>query len=349
MRYYWENFPNDPRKYAEYLSENLSNFGLESFVKIKKTNNLLTGKSEFVAYIGGGNDSRIKDLSQLKTITNPVLVRIVDISDVEAIKFGQYKQADLEAISTKANDIKSRVNLIDDNDLSRVLESAFSQSDPDESLSNIIRNTNLISQMVKLGAVRPDELEIYLRNGTINEAGVKKVSDILINLIFKGQDTNLPDIFEALPVSLQTAIAKSTPSILNVPAENSIKPEIAQSIFAFRDYKASSMESVKAWSNQLSMFGGKPSETYNPIALELADRYDNARTQREIVALFMQYQKAVSNQAGDMFNAPTKGISKAQWAEMYLGVKGKAPAPSENKAFIMAKAKVKLKLLALKF
>ena len=84
-----------------------------------------------------------------KSIGYPVVVRMIDISDEDAIKLGQYKQSDLEAISTRTNEVKSRVNLIDDEKLARVLDTAFSQTDPDDSLSVIIRKTNLLTSLIR--------------------------------------------------------------------------------------------------------------------------------------------------------------------------------------------------------
>jgi hypothetical protein len=353
MIYYWRNFPNDPKKYAEYLKENLSNFGFESFVNIKKDKQLLSDKIEVVAYIGGGNDKRIKDLSQLKTINNPVLVRIVKCSDAEAIKLGQYKQSDLEALSSKTNETKSRVNRIDESKLSRLLDNVFAQSQPDDSLSDIIRKTNLLTQLIKLGAIRPDEIENFYRNGEINKDGVLVVSDILLNLIFKGSDTNIPEIFSQLPFRIQNAIIKATPFLLRVPEDKNIRKEVSNAILATRDYLNTDYSKVKAWSNTISMFGGSIKDQFSAVEIALVEIFTTAKTQTEIVSYFDKYNRLVADTEADLINPATKGMSKKEAINtVFLGIttnKDSEPAPDQNKAFIMARAKAKLKLLALNF
>lgn len=292
MKYYWQNFPNDPQQYVEYLNENLANiFGIRGV--------------------------HIKDPKTYK-IPYPVLVRIVDISDEEAIKLGQYKQGDLEAVATRADGIKQRINLLDDNDFSRVLENAFAQTTENDTLSEIIKKSNLISQLVRLGGIKAQELEIYLRNGEINEAGINEVKKILVNLIFKGEDTNLPNIFELLPVSIQTAITKASPYILRVSKDKSIKQDIAESVMAFRSYRSQSQnfKTIKEWANADGLLNPSPAKTYSKLALALANIYDKVSTQKDIILFFSKYQNAVSDQPATMFEGARKGIDKQNAIEI---------------------------------
>ena len=324
MRYYYENFANDPRGYQDYLLENRIVFGLSFHSK-----NVIS-----------------------RTISHPVLVRVIEVSDVDAIKLGQYKQADLEASANRADGIKARLNLMNDEDLSRVLENVFAQTKKDDSLSDIIRNSNLITQLVRLGGIRGDELEEFVRNGQINERGIDVVKRTLVNLIFKGQDTNLPNIFEDLPMSLQTAITKATPYILRVPEAKSIKKDVAESVFIFRDYARSkkNFKSVKSWAEQGSFFDKKPVEIYSRFSLILANIYDRAATQREIVEYFQKFQMAVSDQPATMFESARKGISKEQAVQIvFEGKKVVAITTDTNRELALkiaiAKAKIKIVLL----
>ena len=335
MKYYWDNYQSDPKGYAKYLLENRSNYGFESNVNIRQTEFL--NQKKFQAYIGGGNDARIKSLSQLKTVSCPVLVRIVNATDAEAIKLGQYKQSDLEALSTKSNEIKSRVNRIDESRLSRVLDNVFAQSSADDSLSDIIRKTNLLTQLIKLGAIRPDEIEEFYRNGQINEKGVKIVADILLNLIFKGSDTNTPEIFSQLPMRTQNAIVKATPFLLKVSEEKSISKDVSKAIIATRDFLSSGINKVVLWERVSSMFGGTPKEQYSNFERKLVDIFCEAKTQSEIIVYFENYANAVKDTEADLVSPAHKGLSKK---EAIAVVFEKAIIETPKKSIIEPKLKV---------
>lgn len=346
MKYYWENFSTDPRLYTSYLNKNKSNFGFESNVKFRENN--LLGFKNFQAYIAGGNDARIKSLSQLRTITNPVLVRIITCTDDEAIKLGQYKQSDLEALSTKTNEIKSRVNLIDDSRLSRVLDSVFAQSKPDDTLSEIIRGTNLLTQLIKLGAIRSDQLEEFEKDGNVNKKGVEYVSDILLNLIFKGQDNNIPEIFAQLPFRIQNAIIKATPMLLRVSDDKSIRKEVSMAIIATRDYLNTIEMSVKSWEKQTSMFGNSPKEVYSDFERKLVEIFTTAKTQSEIVSYFDKYNNLVADTQGDLLTSATQGISKKEAIEIvFFGIKNDQSTKIKlaNAQFLLIRARHKLTLI----
>jgi len=279
MKYYWENNQLDSKGYIDYLDKNFAYFGLNS--------------------------------RHYKGIRNPVLVRMTDISDEEAIKLGQYKQSDLEALSTKSNDLKSRVNLIDDAKLSRVLDNVFVQAAPDATLSEIIRTTNILTQLIRLGAIRSDQLEEFIRNDKINAQGVNYVSDLLLFMIFKGSDTNTAEVYSQLPVRVQNAILKATPSLLRVEESKQIRREISNAILATRDFQNSGQLSVAAWEKQTNMFGSVK-EQYTDFERKIVDIFNKSNTQKEIVEVFEKYANAVTDQAPDLVSEGRKGLGKEQ-------------------------------------
>jgi hypothetical protein len=296
IKYYYDNFPTDPKGYIKYLLENQSNYRIEI-----KGDYGSPSRKPFVT------NRRFDD----DYIFKPVLVRMADISDEEAIKLGQYKQSDLEALSTKSNDLKSRVNLIDDAKLSRVLDNVFVQAAPDATLSEIIRSTNILTQLIRLGAIRSDQLEEFIRNDKINAQGVNYVADLLLYMIFKGSDTNTAEVYSQIPVRVQNAILKATPSLLRVEENKQIRREISNAILATRDFQNSGQLSVAAWEKQTNMFGSVKDQ-YTDFERKIVDIFTKSNTQKEIVEVFEKYANAVTDQAADLVSEGRKGLSKEQ-------------------------------------
>lgn len=293
LKAYWEE-KADPRGYIDYVLENASFLGLGN---IKK---------------GNGNKIVLVENNQVTNIKDPVVVRMVFVTDAEAINLGQYKQSDLEAISTRTNEVKSKVNLLDDRKLSRVLDNVFAQASPDDSLSEIIRNTNLLTQLIKLGAIRSDQLEEFAKDGRINARGVTYVADLLLFLIFKGSDVNTPEVYSQLPYKIQNAIVKATPSLLRVDDSKQIKAEVSTAILATRDYLNSGSRSVKEWEKQTSLFGGTPKEQFSDFVRQLVSIFTTSNTQKDIVAYFEKYATIVTDQEADLISPARPGLSKPQ-------------------------------------
>ena len=287
LKVYWKINAQDSKGYKAYLEENASFLGFPGRISIQ----------------------------------DPVLVRMVKVSDEEAIRLGQYKQSDLEAVSTRTNEVKSRVNLLDEKKLAGVLDRIFSQVEPDDSLSEIIRKTNLLSQLIRLGAIRADQLEEYTRNGTINARGVAFVSDLLLFLIFKGSDVNTPELFAQLPTRIQNAIVKATPSLLRVDEDKHIKKEVSNAILATRDYLNSGESSVRSWEKTIDIFGDTPQKRFTAFERQLVELFTTSKTQRDITEKFELYATLVSDKEADLVTPFQKGLAKSEGIAVAFGGK----------------------------
>jgi hypothetical protein len=348
MKAYWEeNQESDPRGYLDYINQNAQFLGFDGRLKAMFDDNVFTGSKYPAAIINGGHAYLKKvDLKELRSITAPIIVRMVTVSDGEAIKLGQYKQSDLEAISTRSNEVKSKVNLLDDRKLSRVLDNVFAQAGPDDSLSEIIRNTNLLTQLIRLGAIRTDQLEEYAKNGVINAKGVAYVSDLLLFIIFKGADVNTPEIYSQLPYKIQNAIVKATPSLLRVDETKQIKAEVSKAILATRDFLNSGAVSVKEWEKQTSLFTGTPRDQFTDFERQLVTLFTKSSSQKEIVAVFEQYALAVTDQEADLISPARPGLSKQKGIRFAFF--GEAPGSGDALALLKMQ-KQKIEILAIKY
>ena len=178
--------------------------------------------ANYVGYIRDNGDflgfskSDIQQVVSNAATFRPVIVRMASVSDTDAIKLGQYKQSDLEALSTKTNEIKSRVNLIDNDKLARTLERTFADVSEDATLSEIVRNSSLLSDLIRLGAIRKEQLEELTTNGRVNARGVQYVSDILLNLVFKGSDVTFNNNKIAFNASSKSTSSKIVPIFIEM-------------------------------------------------------------------------------------------------------------------------------------
>lgn len=294
MRFYYDQFEGDPRGYFNYLTANENFYG---FKNLKKALNEIN-------------------------IYNPVLVRIVNVDDNDAIKLGQYKQTDLEAIALKTNDAKSRTQMVDDDKLSAVLTNIFGNSDANNTLSDIIRSSNIISQFVRIGLFRPDDIERFTKNGKVNSYGVSEITNVLMSYIFKGFNTNIPEYFVELSQRQQNALLKCLPLLLKMPQSTSIKAEISATILGLRELEKSGMD-YNLWAAQLSAFEAAPSERYSNLEMALIKLFDGAKTQIEVVKKIEQYKNLVNDKAANLIDKAENGKSKNEAVEIVFGIKPK--------------------------
>ncbi|MBS1635237.1 MAG: hypothetical protein JST26_04885 [Bacteroidetes bacterium] len=320
IKYYYNNFPNDPAHYRQWLKQNTACY----------------------------------DISEdIDSIEHPVMVRMVRVDDETAIELGQYTQKDLEAVANETTQIKSKVGLLNDQALDHILDELLSRDTGEQSLSELIRASNVLKLLIKENVLRGDDLEVYTRGGVINETGVNFVTKFLLNLIFKDGDVNAPDVFIQLPVALQKAIEKSALYILKCRGQQNINQEISKAVLGLRDYLGFKTNgTIQEWKNQVDIFGGSVAEKFNELEFKLIEIFADSTTQKQIIDYFKLYASYATTRPGDMFEAERPALSKKEAVKAAFGVEiTDAPAPithTENpksKALAIAKAKAKAMLI----
>ncbi|GEM_PF-3601994 len=246
-------------------------------------------------------------------IRKPVLVRMVDVPDAEAIALGQYTQADTEAIATSVTKIKAKARLLTPALQKRVIDELLRNDTSDEkTLAELIRESKVLTVLIREQIIRPDDLENYTRNGAINEAGVEFVSSLLLNATFRGSNVNTSDVFALLPVPTQNAIRKSLLYLLTATGSKSLNRELSNAIIGYREFQSTPSPNIRAWVNQLDIHGQTPADRYSPAELAMMDLFQQSTTQKQIVTRFRQYAQLVNDQTGTMFTSATKGQTKRQ-------------------------------------
>lgn len=294
LKQYWES-PEDRAGYAQYLKDNADKFGLKA-----------------------------EDISGFK---KPVLVRMVKSSDPRSIELGQYDVKDLETGGKQRIDPVATINKLSNDDVNQLNE-IIARSEG-ETLSEMVRGNvdKIIEFLYKKGAINETQLEtVYNRNtGQINARGVEDLSQVFRNIMFRGADPNIGQIFESLPDATQKGIDKALPFILRQHKGKDISENVNNAIIGYNDFLNSEAKSMRDWASQSDIFndGLSPNQIYTPFELALMDLF-NTKKQSEIAGKIKEVSHKMEDIPGDMFNPEgTKGLSKNEAIEEVFGVKEK--------------------------
>jgi len=317
LKLYWNSYSDDPKGYRDFLIENAGCFGFTAAQKNK-----------------------------ISGMDKPVLIRVADVDDNEAIRLGQFSTTDMEAVTSKSTQIKAKINRISDDSKNKIVRNLLSLSDtyPDETLTEIIRRSDILKFFVTEGVIRADELESFTKNGAISEEGADFVRRFLLNSIFKNGHVSTSDAFLKLPHTFQKGFEKATLVILKIPQDKSIDQEVSDSILAYQNF-ISSGSPIGAWRVQYDTFGKTPIDVFGLLPIQLVNEYDMAKTQKDIIFIFKKYLDKVADKPADMFAPAQKGKSKQEALLELYNIKGNlpkaktednlSPAPVANKKQIL--------------
>lgn len=278
LQQYWaNNKEKDPSGYKQYLIDNAQQFGLdpEAIAKMKA----------------------------------PVLTRMVKAGDARAIELGQYTASDIETGGKRRIEPVHTVNKLTPEDRTK-LANTIAQSEG-ETLSEIIRaNTDKILDILyKRGAITETQLETVHnpRTGEINKEGVEDLARMFRHMMFEGGDTNLGEIFDHLPESVQKGIDKAIPAIIRTKGLNKT---VNNALVGYREFQKSGMDDLNVWMNQADIFndGLSPAQIYSPEEMNLIQLFDTKK-QGEISSKINEVAAHMADKEGDMFTGPSKGLS----------------------------------------
>lgn len=260
LRLYWQNSPDDPRGYREALLKHADLLGLdkEAINKMKK----------------------------------PVLVRMVDVSDKEAILLGQYSFKDMEAVSTVTTQAAALSRKASKNTIEKIsqLFLDMDKEDIEESISTVIKQVGkeLLDILIEGGVINPSQRELYQdKNGMISSDGADMIKNILLNMIFLGGSAKLPEYFLNTPGYFRLAVERSLAYILSNLEE--IGGAIRDAVQLYNEF----LQSNTSGTNDLSAFGSYLFQ----IGLWDASPIDKYPIESILVALsmFSPYKEQVLN------------------------------------------------------
>ncbi len=259
LREMWDNHQEQGDKYKQYLIDNAESFGL---------------KPEDVA-----------------AMDKPVLVNMLNVNDDEAISLGQFVASDTESGGTERIKPKNVVKKLGDK-MKNFTNILLRANDENISFAELVdsNGVNALKWLNANGVISPTQYKsAFDSKGNITAEAKNDIKGIMYQSIFEGGNTQLEEMFNALPAKAQKAILATAYRDYDSPQSERMIEDIQDSIMAYYALSHDSMFmnaknhkdariAVEAWRRQLAFddVTGEsylPAEKYSNFALLLATMY----------------------------------------------------------------------------
>jgi len=259
LREMWDNHQEQGDKYKQYLIDNAESFGL---------------KAEDIA-----------------AMDKPVLVNMLDVNDDEAISLGQFVASDTESGGTERIKPKNVVKKLGDK-MKNFANILLRANDENISFAELVDSNGVdaLKWLNANGVISPTQYKsAFDSKGNITAEAKNDIKGIMFQSIFEGGNTQLEEMFNALPAKAQKAILATAYRDYDSPQSERMIEDIQDSIMAYYALSHDSMFmnaknhkdvriAVEAWRRQLAFddVTGEsylPAEKYSNFALLLATMY----------------------------------------------------------------------------
>lgn len=259
LREMWDNHQEQGDKYKQYLIDNAESFGL---------------KAEDIA-----------------AMDKPVLVNMLDVNDDEAISLGQFVASDTESGGTERIKPKNVVKKLGDK-MKNFANILLRANDENISFAELVDSNGVdaLKWLNANGVISPTQYKsAFDSKGNITAEAKNDIKGIMYQSIFEGGNTQLEEMFNALPAKAQKAILATAYRDYDSPQSKRMIGDIQDSIMAYYALSHDSMFmnaknhkdariAVEAWRRQLAFddVTGEsylPAEKYSNFALLLATMY----------------------------------------------------------------------------
>ena len=227
----------------------------------------------------------------IANMENPVLVRMLDVSDEQAITLGQYVAQDTESGGVERIKPKNAVKKMG-GDMRTFANILLDSADEDLSFAELLdsNGVKVLKWMNQKGYITDTQYSsAFDSKGNLTGDIKNDLRGIMYQSIFQGGSTRLEEMFNALPAKAQKAILATAHRDFSSPSSESMIKEIQSSIHAFyalmQDAQFAKAKNFKeadkaadAWQKQYQMddITGEsylPSEKFTNFALHLAKMY----------------------------------------------------------------------------
>lgn len=259
LREMWDNHQEQGDKYKKYLMDNAESFGL-----------------------------RAEDIAAMD---KPVLVNMLNVNDDEAISLGQFVASDTESGGTERIKPKNVVKKLGDK-MKNFANILLRANDENISFAELVDSNGVdaLKWLNANGIISPTQYKsAFDSKGNITAEAKNDIKGIMYQSIFEGGNTQLEEMFNALPAKAQKAILATAYRDYDSPQSERMIEDIQDSIMAYYALSHDSMFmnaknhkdariAVEAWRRQLAFddVTGEsylPAEKYSNFALLLATMY----------------------------------------------------------------------------
>lgn len=259
LRQMWNSHPEQAEQYKQYIKEHADEFGLKA--------------------------------EEIDAMEHPVLVNMLDVEDADAITLGQFVAQDIEsggierikpknAVRKMGAEMRSFANLL------------LRSVDDETSFAGLVdaNGAETLRWMHQRGYITPTQYKsAFDSKGAITAEAKNDLKGIMYQSIFKGGNTRLEEMFNAMPSKAQRAILATAFRDYESPNTERMLDEIQNSIRAYNamshdaafaaagNWKEARM-AVEGWKKQYVMddVSGEsflPAEKFSNFALQLATMY----------------------------------------------------------------------------
>lgn len=200
LKWMHDSEPEQAAKYKAYLVEHAADFGM--------------------------------DAADIEAMERPVLVNMLDVSDGEAIRLGQYVQADTESGGVERIRGRAAARKMGA-DMREYAERLLSSDDEDASISQLVaaNGVKTLQWMNTRGYITDTQYaSCFDRKGELTGNAAEDLKDVLYQGIFEGGSVEIEDMFAKLPAKVQRAILATAYRDYDSPEADSIRGEIQQAI-----------------------------------------------------------------------------------------------------------------------
>ena len=250
LREMWDNHQEQGDKYKQYLIDHAESFGL-----------------------------RAEDIAAMD---KPVLVNMLDVNDDEAISLGQFVASDTESGGTERIKPKNVVKKLGDK-MKNFANILLRANDENISFAELVDSNGVdaLKWLNANGVISPTQYKsAFDSKGNITAEAKNDIKGIMYQSIFEGGNTQLEEMFNALPAKAQKAILATAYRDYDSPQSERMIVDIQDSIMAYYALSHDSMFmnaknhkdariAVEAWRRQLA-FDDVTGESYLP-----AEKYSN--------------------------------------------------------------------------
>ncbi len=277
---------------------------------------------------------------EIDKMEKPFAHIVLDVTDEEAIRLGQFTAADLETGGKKIPEVTPTVTKLGDNygSFSNIL---LRHDDPDASLAERIEANmeDAVNWLNRGGFISNTEAKSLLED---KEAARQFFRDMLTDVLFRGAHPDLRTMFYELPKNIQSALVSVVGREVGLKQDESILKDIQESIQAYHELMASSPQfagvkgknfeeryaaaraAVEDWLRQINLDGSLNKGKYSNFALELAKLYVSLKDQKTLAGKLREYYDIMSNvpREGGLFEttAETGTMTREQAIKQIFGI-----------------------------
>lgn len=290
LREMYDGFPDSVEAYKQFLRENAAEFGLTA--------------------------------EDTDKIQNPVLVRMTDIADEEAIRLGN-TAADTESGGVQRIPAKETARKLGDK-LGRFIEILTSTEDEEATVNSTIKGNAVkaLEYLHKNGIINDTQYQSAFNNGSPAADTIADLAAIVTDMLFADSKYGeIRTMYDTLPGAIKLALADVMYRDMQSPDGGHIKEYVQEAIAVYyaAQHSSSEFENIKTGSSaedaERAMFAAKNqtnidgtpaiSKRFSNFAIKLATLFAYKK-RKELRNLFNHFFDDVQGANADMFSPAEK-------------------------------------------